>query len=151
MTRFNLLLASVFTLFAAANTCAGPVIFNGSLTGPIVNAGVPPGWSINSGTPDTNDIAHNVGGTIFAFYTPPSGPSPDGGTWVSFGNFIGFNESFGQTVSGFDIGRTYTVSWYHGNFGIDPSYSLPSSIELFVDSVRKGSGPTWGVGPGLVY
>lgn len=122
---------------------AGAVsLVNGSLTGPIANNGVPPGWSILGGSPDTMDENNNVGvGTPFGI--PPIGPSPDGGTWVGFAREgLGFVESFGQTISDFTVGQSYTLSWYAGNFGAQtgPGYVAPNAIEVLLSGAVVGSG-----------
>jgi hypothetical protein len=126
-------------------TSASPIVVNGSLTGPIANGGVPTGWSINSGSPDTMDQTHNVGVTSVSFASAPSGPSPDGGTWVGFARdgASSFTESFGQTISGFDIGTQYRVSWYQGNFGAvisGPQYQLSNAIEALINTSSIGNG-----------
>jgi hypothetical protein len=124
------------------------LIVNGSLTGPVVNGGVPPSWTLLTGSPDTNDINNNVGGGT-PFGINPSGPSPDGGTWVGMGrNGEGFIETFGQTMTGLTIGATYYISWYAGNFGAltGPNYIQPNAIEALIDSNSIGAGSTLNLG-----
>ena len=127
----------LFTLVGMAS--AIPVLQNGSLTGPINNGGVPTGWNISSGSPDTMDQNHNVGGSFGGFQATPS-PSPDGGTWVGLGRDGAFIESFGQTINGFDIGTSYDLAWYHGNFGFDLGYNGANAIEVLLDGISLGSG-----------
>ena len=119
-------------------------ITNGSLTGPIDNAGVPAGWSITSESPDTMDENNNVGTGTLAFQSTPSGPSPDGGTWVGFARDpASFIESFGQLVTGFSVGTQYELSWDQGNFGAvysPPQYILSNAIEVLVDGSSVGAG-----------
>jgi hypothetical protein len=105
---------------------AAPIVANGSLTGPIANGGVPPSWTLLSGSPDTMDQNNNVGvpGST-QFVVAPSGPSPNGGTWVGIGREgNGFIERFGQSISGFTVGAQYIVSWYFGNFGYNGVFPL---------------------------
>jgi hypothetical protein len=144
----NMFLGMV-TLGAAVAAHAVPILNNGSLTGPIANFGVPSGWTIIDGSPDTMDENHNVGGNYGGFGATPS-PSPDGGTWVGIGDDgTSFNEVFGQSVSGFDVGTTYNVSWYQANFGYTPGgYINPDSIALLVDSVIVGNSSISNLVPG---
>ena len=116
MKKLRLLLVLAGSLLFAQYAAAGPVLVNGSLTGPIANAGLPPGWTVVSPSPDTMDENNNVG-CCGSFQATPSA-SPDGGTWIGFADDGGgFLEQFGQSVSGFDIGTSYDVSWYQANFG----------------------------------
>ena len=134
--------------FFYAESVFGALITNGSLTGPIDNDGVPSGWVIISGSPDTMDENNNVG-TGAPFGVAPSGPSPDGGTWVGFGRNGSFIETFGQLVNGLTIGTQYDLSWYQGNFGaaIGPGYTGPNAIEVLIDSSSAGSGSLLPLGP----
>jgi len=134
---------TMWVLGLASSAAAAPILLNGSLTGPIANNGVPAGWTILLGSPDTNDINNNVGGPT-PFAALPIGPSPDGGTWVGIGvdSTSLFVESFGQTIGGFDVGSTYLLSWYAGNFGAltGPNYTNTSAIEVLLDGSLIGSG-----------
>jgi hypothetical protein len=102
---------------------------------------VPTGWTLLLGSPDTNDVNHNVGGGT-PFGIAPSGPSPDGGTWVGMGADNGFVERFGQGITGLTIGQTYTVSWYAGNFGAQTGggYLGTNAIQVLLDGVATGHG-----------
>ena len=135
----GLLVAALVT--APLLSQAAPVISNGSLTGPVGNGTLPLGWTAYAGSPDTNDVNNNVGGpTLFA--VNPSGPSPDGGTWVGIGiGTGGFFEEFGQVISGFD-GSSYTLSWFAGNFGAvtGPGYNAPNLINVLLNGTVIGSG-----------
>jgi hypothetical protein len=130
---------------------AAPVINNGSLTGSLGVNTVPGGWNINADSPDTNDATNNVGG-FAAFGATPSGPSPDGGTFVGVGrdDADDFNESFGQSVSGFVVGSQYELSWYAGNFGGEvpsiPGYVAPNAIEVLLDGSPIGTGALLNLG-----
>ncbi|HWA25064.1 MAG TPA: VPDSG-CTERM sorting domain-containing protein [Lacunisphaera sp.] len=139
--------AAIVSLFAIGQSLmADPAFVNGSLTGPIANTLPPPGWSTIAGTPDTMDAAHNVGVTYVGYGATPSGPSPDGGTWVGFANGQGgYKEIFGQMVSGFTVGQAYQISWYQGNFGADVGYIGTNSIAVTVGGVYVGSGDTLGL------
>lgn len=133
-----------FAFAVIAGTCASVQavgVTNGSLTGPIANGGVPPGWTLLLGSPDTNDVDHNVGGGT-PFGIAPSGPSPDGGTWVGMGADIGFVERFGQDITGLTVGQTYTVSWYAGNFGAQTGggYLGTNAIQVLLDGGASGHG-----------
>jgi len=120
-----------------------PILSNGSLTGPISNGGVPTGWSITTPSPDTMDENNNVGGLNGNFQATPSS-SPDGGTWVGFARDGSFIETFGQTVTGFSIGTSYDVSWYHANFGFS-TYNGANAIEVLLDGASIGSGSLLGL------
>lgn len=132
-------LMSIFICNASAN--AAPILTNGSLTGPINNSSLPPGWSAVSPSPDTMDENNNLGLPFNTFQATPS-PSPDGGTWVGMGaDGVSIFESLGQTVSGFSIGTSYDVSWYHANFGHGFGFDGDNAIELLIDGVVMGGGP----------
>ena len=132
-------------------------LVNGSLSGPPTNGGVPAGWRTVRDSPDTNDVNNNTGMPYYLFVTSPS-PSPDGGTWVGLGvaPASNFFERFGQTVSGFAVGSSYTVSWYASNFGFasfsGPAGNLddPARIQLWVDGNSVGQGSTLAQQPGWV-
>jgi hypothetical protein len=128
---------------AGTGVAKADVIINGSLTGPVTPGGVPPGWTKLTGHPDTNDINHNLGGNM-AFAVVPSGPSPDGGTWVGIGGQgIRFIDTFGQTMTGLTIGETYRISWYAGNFGLHSmSLGEANAIEVLIDGISIGAGAT---------
>jgi hypothetical protein len=88
------------------------------------------------------DQFNNVGTPgVSSFGATPSA-SPNGGTWVGIGREgTGFIERFGQTVSGFSIGQSYTVSWFVSNFGYtDFGYTNSNQIEVLVNGVSIGSG-----------
>jgi len=152
MKKLFVVLCSLMMLFGGIGLAhAVPILNNGSLTGPIANFGVPPSWTIFAGSPDTMDENSNVGipGRL-TFGATPS-PSPDGGTWVGIGDDpnVGFIEIFGQTVSGFDIGITYNVSWYQANFGeAQLGYINPDSIGLLVDGSLVGNSSLSLLAPG---
>ena len=127
-------------LGAAGSVSAQEFITNGSLTGPISNGGLPPGWTILAPSPDTMDENNNVGvGTGAPFGIAPSGPSPDGGTWVGFAADGSFREIFGQTVTGLTVGEEYEISWYAGNFGA-LAFVGTNAINVSVNGSSIGSG-----------
>jgi hypothetical protein len=142
--------AAALALTCLATAAGAASISNGSLTGPIDNDGVPPGWTIQAGSPDTNDVANNVGTAALPFGVAPTGPSPDGGTWVGIAADAtsGFIERFGQSVSAFSVGQSYTLSWYMGNFGEGSGlgYTGANAIEVLLDGVSIGSGTTRAMG-----
>ncbi len=141
---------AALALATLATSAGAASIANGSLAGPINNNGVPPGWTIQAGSPDTNDVANNVGGAGTAFGVAPAGASPDGGTWVGLGADAAgsFIERFGQGVSGFSVGQTYTLSWYMGNFGAASGlgYTGANAIEVLLDGASIGAGTTRAMG-----
>lgn len=99
------------SLVAAFAVQAAPILSNGSLTGRIANGAVPPGWSTLAGSPDTMDQNNNLGLPGATFVAAPSGPSPNGGTWVGMARDdnapSGNLERFGQALSGFTISGLY--------------------------------------------
>ena len=114
------------------------LIVNGSLTDFIANSGVPSGWSINSKSPDTNDVnnAANAGN----IYDVSASVSPDGGTWVGVGREgTDFQESFGQLVTGFTIGKQYKLSWFDAHFG-SAGFTSDNSFEAMIDGATIGEG-----------
>jgi hypothetical protein len=115
------------------------LIVNGSLTGAISNGGVPAGWSSVRGSADTMNQNNNVGVPGLGGFQATPSSSPDGGTWVGFARQGNFQETFGQLVSGFSIGGTYELSWYHGNFGYS-NYNGANAIEVLLDNVVIGNG-----------
>lgn len=153
--------AALFAL-AASSASAAPALVNGSLTGPLAFSSPPPGWSIVAVTPDTADQTHNTGTGTPAQYIAPASASPDGGTFVTIGASPAYGpapsdtEAFGQKVNGFTIGKSYTLTWYHANFGAVydflPQYPLDASnaIKVLADGITIGSGTVLGVGPGWV-
>ena len=135
------LVGLVFSTFANAT-----LIVNGSLTGSLGNGVVPASWTISSPSPDTNDVANAAGGG-YPYAVTPSGPSPDGGTWVGIardGDF--FVESFAQIVAGFTLGTEYELSWSAANFGFS-GYTASNSIEALIDGVSIGTGALLSLGP----
>ena len=136
-------IASIFFCLSSAHSA--PILFNGSLTGPVDNGGLPAGWVAISPSPDTIDENNNVGFNQNTFQATPS-PSPDGGTWVGMAaDGVSIFESFGQTVSGFNIGTSYDVSWYHANFGHGFGFDGANTIELLIDGAVMGSGSLLGL------
>lgn len=144
----NILHMVLLGCFALSGTANANLITNGSLTGPIANAGVPSGWTTLAGSPDTMDETNNVGAFV-PFGATPSGPSPDGGTWVGFAAAGSFYESFGQTVTGLSVGTGYDLSWYAGNFGARTGvgYTDVNAVEVFIDGLAIGSGDLLNLGP----
>ncbi|WP_136439596.1 VPLPA-CTERM sorting domain-containing protein [Pacificoceanicola onchidii] len=136
--KFSFLGALAFGVMLSGAAQAA-TLTNGSLTGGVANGFVPSGWSSTSGSPDTNDLSNNVGLSSIGFNAPPSGASPDGGTWVGIGAATSFNEGFAQTISDFLAGATYSLSWYAGNFGA-LSYTSTNSISVFLDGQLVGTG-----------
>ena len=142
------LLGAVCACLLSLSLSTNAAVVNGSLTGPIDNAGVPAGWTILVGSPDTMDETDNVGANI-PFGVAPSGPSPDGGTWVGFAmNDPFITEIFGQTLTGLVANQTYEVSWYAGNFGAieGTDWVQPNAINVLIDSVSIGSGAELALG-----
>jgi hypothetical protein len=149
--NLKLTLTPLLPLVFGLGLPAMPLFINGSLTGPVVNGidtpnSVPSGWSVLNLTPDTVDINSNIGRPGVPFLAVPTGPSPDGGTWVGIGIAGATTERFGQTVSGFEVGKIYAISWYLGNFGFNRSttdgnipFADPSGIRLLVDGASAGS------------
>lgn len=148
--KFNTLKSAVVISFFAISQSlwAIPAFTNGSLTGPIANAGVPLGWTTIAGSPDTMDAAHNVGVTGVPYGVAPSGASPDGGTWIGFANGSGgYQEIFGQFLTGFTVGETYQLNWYQANFGAHAGagYLGSNSIAVTIGGVYAGSGDLLGL------
>lgn len=145
-----LALSALFCLSGTAH--AASIVVNGSLTGSTVNMGTPDGWSILEGTPDTLDGGNNVGVTGATDFGVAPTASPDGGTWVGLGINGSYVERFGQVLHGLSVGRTYTVSWFAGNFGLNrPDGASPvqylgsNAIDVMLDGVSIGHGRTLGL------
>lgn len=168
IVQLSAYLVAAFALVAGPSHAA--TIVNGSLSGPLGLDAVPPGWTIARQSPDTNDVGH-IGDVPLGVDTPsfgilnyavaPSGPSPDGGTWVRLGaeldlNVDGapFQEAFGQTISGLTVGASYELSWYASNFGaiqtigpIDRVADGPDAITALLDGALIGAGDELALGP----
>jgi hypothetical protein len=107
------------------------------------------------------DQSNNSGQPTIQFLATPSA-SPDGGTWVGLASvkISGTTELEGitQKVSGFTIGKSYSLSWYHANFGwkhaslpMDPFVADDANgIEVFADGAAIGSGAILAVGTNWV-
>lgn len=164
MQRLTILFKKFLLIIAIACVSFSTVaqsIDNGSLTGPVANAAVPSGWSSLLESPDTNDENNAAGlaldpATIIWGVTP-SGPSPDGGTWVGFAaSDVGpFQESFGQTVTGLTIGVEYEISWYAANFGAilnngTDEYLQVNEVDVLIDGTSTGTGGPLPVSPDWV-
>lgn len=129
------LVLSATLVAPSAHAAVIELVTNGSLTGVIANMGLPNGWTsglsdtTSPSTPDTMDETHNTGIAGFGFGAAAS-TSPDGGTWVGIGRNFGIvNENFYQAISGFEVGKEYTLSWYNANFGIDHTYTSGTQVE----------------------
>lgn len=131
---FTLLFLFIGSVYAA------PILVNGSLTGSISNGNVPTGWNVSSPSPDTMDQNNNVGVSGLGGFQATPSASLDGGTWVGFAREGSFIESFGQTISGFDIGTSYDLSWYHANFGYDLGYNGANAVQVLLDNTVIGGG-----------
>jgi len=142
-------------LVAAAPAQALAVtVVNGSLSGYPANGGVPAGWTSLKDSPDTNNVGNNTGMPYYGFPVAASA-SPDGGSWVGVGadKVSGFDERFGQIVSGFTVGAAYTVSWYAANFGFGTlpfGYVAPARINVLINGVSVGFGSMLPLQPGWV-
>ena len=139
---------------AHAVVLAAPAIVNGSMNGLPSNGSPPAGWTSLVATPDTVNVNNNAGSPYYAFPVTASA-SPDGGTWVGMAtdNLNGFSERFGQTVTGFTVGSSYTVSWFASNFGFGGGafgYTAPARIEVLVNGNSIGFGHTLTLQPGWV-
>ncbi|MCP3983055.1 MAG: PEP-CTERM sorting domain-containing protein [bacterium] len=91
------------------------------------------------------DENNNIGVTGMGLFGATPSPSPDGGAWVGLFTVGTAVEMFAQSVSGFSIGQSYEVSWYHSNFGYAASTN-DVSIEMFVDGSSVGLGPSIALG-----
>lgn len=131
MTAMTLLLAASFSSNAS-------LIINGSLNGTEGSSTVPAGWVINSITPDTLSATNQP----FAPVVNP-GDSPDGGTWVGLARNSSLFESFGQLVSGFEIGQTYVISWFNTNTGCcRGAFAAAAEILFDLDGTTLFTGST---------
>ena len=140
------IIAAIGLAIGLASSAGAATLVNGSLTGPVGSSIVPTGWSINSITPDTTSAASQP----FGFNANP-GDSPDGGTWVGLARNTSLFESFGQTVSDFVIGTTYTISWYSANTGCcSGGYSAAAEILFDLDGSTALTGTTLSQGEGWI-
>ncbi len=121
-----------------ANIANSALISNGSLTGNVGIGTTPSGWTINSFSPDTLSATSQP----FGIDVNP-GDSPDGGTWVGLARNSNVFESFGQDVSGFTIGQTYSISWYNTNTACcSGTFSAAAEILFDLDGATVFAGST---------
>lgn len=154
-------LACAFTTLAASTATApaqaltlGVSFVNGSMNGLPANGGVPAGWNSLIGSPDTVDVGNNAGSPYYGFPVAASA-SPDGGSWVGMAtdNLNAFTERFGQTLTGFTVGGSYTVTWFASNFGFGSGafgYTAPARVEVLVNGSTVGFGSVLALQPGWV-
>ncbi len=96
-------------------TAHGQAFVNGSCEGPEGLALAPTSWTMVSGSTDMLTVPVGVPGFSF---TAGATVSSDGGMFVeSYCEIGGYTERFQQTVSGFTIGETYTITYEEANFG----------------------------------
>jgi gliding motility-associated-like protein len=96
-------------------TAQGQAFINGSCEGPTGLAMAPPSWLMVSGSTDILTVPPGIVGFTF---TEAATLSSDGGTFVeSYCEIGGYTERFEQTVAGFTIGETYTLTYEEANFG----------------------------------
>jgi len=123
---------AIATVCLSGYAHAAPVVQNGTFSGTVSNNATPSGWNNSGGsinTPDIIDINNNFGFTNIPTSGAPSNFAFDetpeirvgADTWVGlFGdNSNSQAEQISQTITGFDIGTTYDLSWLEGNFGYD--------------------------------
>lgn len=148
MNRLVVAFAALGFAYSGGSLASAATLVNGSFDGTVSHNATPAGWHDTYGTPDINDVNNNVGGLV-DFFAPPSGPSPDGGTFVGLVRDGGYVEEIEQTVTDFVAGATYEIAWYAGNFGADspPGYDAASGFEILIDGVVIGVGPVLSLGP----
>lgn len=115
---------------------------NGSLTAPTTTgeAGTPAEWTA-VGSPDLKSTNPETG--KFTFHITPTGPSPDGGTWLSlYSSSPSSGEGIKQQMSTV-AGTTYLVSFYTGAFGINyPPTNTYSRGSGYIEVYEGTSGST---------
>ncbi|NOQ73173.1 MAG: PKD domain-containing protein [Crocinitomix sp.] len=98
-----------------SNTASGQAFTNGSCEGPGGLALAPISWTMVSGSTDMLTVPPGIVGFTF---TEAATLSSDGGMFVeSYCEIGGYTERFQQTVVGFTIGETYTITYEESNFG----------------------------------
>lgn len=142
-TLAGLMIFTIGTQAALVNNDPNNLVTNGSFTGTIANSSLPLGWNVatNNGepinTPDTMDETANFGFVGTTDFAAPPSATPDGETWVGLARDGAVqNELISQTVSGFNIGTEYTISWFEGNFGydvVDPNVDFLNANAIQVD------------------
>lgn len=134
LRQFSMLLA--FSALASnayatvANNNADNLVDNGSFSDLVANATDPTDWTTPANgfinTADILDENNNFGFNFRRFAAAPVGQedtwspdaSDDGGTWLGIARSPGTHfETVTQTVGGFMVGQTYSVSWEEANFG----------------------------------
>ncbi len=150
----KLILVSVITLNAGA--FAAPTLTNGSMNtsaprekwyGPLAPDAWTAGGSGYGGSDMSPDISNINGALGFYDFIANASDSPDGGAWAGFANGAGFpdfTEQISQSVSGFDIGKKYRITWFFANFGLAsagyPMANEASGVAVSVDGTKIGQG-----------
>lgn len=109
----NMIFPGLSALVLSALPANTATLVNGSLEGPLARNILSPGWTVNIGDPDTT----TTGSAAVQTYLNDPGFSPDGGAWVGMRLTGPQGDSFGQTVTDFVVGQSYTVSWFNAYTG----------------------------------
>ncbi len=122
-------------------TSFGQAFVNGSCNEPTGAALAPTSWAMVAGSTDMFTIPMPIFGWSFT-ETPTF--SADGGTFTGAYSDIGmgYTERFEQTVTGFTIGETYTITYQEANFGICAGGFCPTKTaywRVFVSGIPEMS------------
>lgn len=142
--QLSLLMVFSITYLAAQNPT------NGSFTNFTGNSVTPASWintlgydpSTSFGVSPSVDVLDISFSSYSGISTVPCVPSPNGGSWVGLSDLPMFNENeaIQQTVSGFVIGQTYTISYYAANFGGAP-FDDEGYVRIYFNGVQIASSP----------
>ena len=140
----QLFLFTLIVLISQSQSYAQSFV-NGSLTGTPGEATIAPGWTAVSFTPDLNNTGILQSTSGYAFVGTPVS-SNDGGTWQNLAASRGFSldgitvppqsEAFSQTVTGFSVGSSYTLSFEYANQHISSDmfvFDDPGAILMQID------------------
>ncbi len=113
---------TVILNLAIGNALFAQAFVNGGFAGPENYGTVAPSWTMTGGSPDMVNIP-SVLAPALTYTAVGATVSSEGGTFqLLYENTTStYTEKQRQTVAGFVIGNTYTVTWEEGNFG--PCYT----------------------------
>lgn len=112
----------LFILFLGTNEANSQTVTNGIFAGPETLSNVAAGWTITAGSPDLVTIP-----SVFAltYVAPGANVSSQGDNFQLLYEATNqaSTEKMSQTITGFTIGTTYTLTYEEANFG--PCYGGP--------------------------
>ncbi len=128
-------------VFLISSVGFSQTVTNGSFTNATGNSVTPAGWinangqnpGVGIGGFPTVDVLDITFSSYSGASTVPAIFSPNGGTWTGLSDIPGSeNEAIEQTVTGFVVGQSYTITYYAANFG-SQSFDDEGTINAYLD------------------